>query len=103
MVHDATEEVIREVFSREGELTGPDKVAGFSWRATELAQADEVVRMTMACRNIDSDTKGWFALLVDSQRGDKHHVGRGSTAWEAVKRAHELQRIFSARYDDRHP
>jgi len=87
LVHEKTGEVIRDTFCADAPLSGPDHVAGFAWRATELAEPSEVVRMVSACSNIDHDKRGWYALLSTKERGTER-VGRGRTAWEAVCDAH---------------
>lgn len=61
-------------------------------------EPEKIAQMVFECNNIDTDSTGWFALLVDRKHGHEHHVGRGSTMWEAVKHAHELKRIFAAAY-----
>jgi hypothetical protein len=49
--------------------------------------ADEVVHLTLACKNIDRDRNGWYALRIVN---GLEVVGRGSTAWEAVRQAHHV-------------
>lgn len=36
LVHDKSGEVIRDTFTREGPLSGPDRVRVFTWKATAL-------------------------------------------------------------------
>jgi hypothetical protein len=50
--------------------------------------ADQIVQMTLACRNIDRRSDGWYALRIDWANGCAEKVGRGATAWEAVRNAH---------------
>lgn len=51
-------------------------------------EASRVVQMTLACKNVDQDSSGWYALHVDKANGCKETVGRGATAWDAVRNAH---------------
>jgi len=51
---------------------------------------DRVAQMVMACANIDRDKQGWFAVLVDRRRHTTR-VGRGLTAWDAIRDAHQDQ------------
>ena len=56
--------------------------------AAWVPPADRVVQMTLACKNVDRDSGGWYALRVDKANGGKETVGRGPTAWDAVRNAH---------------
>jgi len=41
LVHDASGEVIRDEFTRSSPLNGPDRVRGFTWRATPLYESKQ--------------------------------------------------------------
>lgn len=56
---------------------------------------DEVVSMTLACKNVDKDNRGWYALIVDKSNCNKEHLAYGSTAWKAVKKVHEICSLFN--------
>lgn len=67
---------------------------GIDWSALQdfardvrSLEADKIVHMTLACQNVDHGEAGWYALRIDKSNRCKETVGRGATAWEAVRKA----------------